>query len=315
MRRAQFPPIKDAWTTPGVSHPNGEIYSGKARTRGTILVDRQYAVQLMDSSRFSPFPDCYLVGDEAFLLNADHGSTSRSYRKLLKSAKIYGISFNCLSQFKLLTPLREGRLIVIDGTTDDVVRITNPGYYKRHSRIFNSVEGILPPQPSLGHRVIRIFSDSGAVSNLAWHRPGHVLVSYRNRHYLFGQDDGQYFGVELAQPARTVRQALNSLQPKELQGKSVTRQGDWYIVRCSPPKCVVHKIFPNHRNGYTMALPNTRGENGHLIQAEVAIDSRGMIYAHRGCLSHAQHRNVEFKGWVRFVRNTAVRSVSQYGVD
>ena len=41
----------------------------------------------------------------------------------------------------------------------------------------------------------------------------------------------------------------------------------------------------------------------------------GTIYAKDGDLSHPQHDNVEFSGWTKFIRNTAVKSVSVQGVD
>ena len=54
--------------------------------------------------------------------------------------------------------------------------------------------------------------------------------------------------------------------------------------------------------------------NPHTISGKKVVVS-DKVYAYDGNIYHDEHKAVAFEGWVTFIKNTAVRSVSQQGVD
>jgi hypothetical protein len=149
-----------------------------------------------------------------------------------------------------------------------------------------------------------------------WHKSGHVLVTANNKYYLFGQDEGQYFGVELPKKVTTIDAAMKCLTPKGAEKSP--RQGEWFVVKCDKPKDILIKPGCNEYNDVLpLILPqDTRDSNPHKINAkEIIISKKGEIYAFNGCLTHPEHSRINFAGWVKFVKNTAIRSVSAEGVD
>lgn len=220
-----------------------------------------------------------------------------------------GTSYHCIAQLtglitdvKVEQNLLNGNIKILDASPDEK-RTCNS---KKILPLAKLREKLNPPQS--GFTLIR--KGDGYV----WHRSGSVLFSYKGKHYLVGQDEGTYFGVELATKEISLKKAFENLIPKEVRGKKYKRQGEWFMVPVKvkdvPPieECIGQDIT-------SMSLPvKSKDDNRHELEGNVRIkDNR--IYAYRPFLSHDQHGAIACAGWVTFYRNTAVRSVSQEGVD
>lgn len=167
---------------------------------------------------------------------------------------------------------------------------------------------LVPPEP--GYALI---NDSD------WHRSATVLLKHGKSTFLFGVDEGSYFGSELAEPVTTLKDAFTSLVPKTLRGKRVIRQGEWFMVKV-PFKQVpeLHELIAyGHSDGdSSIVLPiEDIDSNFHTLTAfEIRISKDG-VFADGPTLTHETHATKDLEGWYRFERNTAKRSVSQDGVD
>jgi len=155
-----------------------------------------------------------------------------------------------------------------------------------------------------------------------WHRSGTLLIQCRNKTYLFGADEGAYFGVELSEKVKTIKEAYKSLMPKEIRNKKgVLRQGEWFFVPVSVnelpavDKCVAEFV--------NISLPRASEEsNLHEVTGceDGRIDQDGNIFFFNDGyvdIDHDEHEDLHFtkSGWYRVYKNTAVRSMSQTGVD
>jgi hypothetical protein len=216
------------------------------------------------------------------------------------------ISFNCLSRFlnksgkanPLLAAkyLAEGKIIVIDATADKTIR--------------NS-KGC----PALGFTRV---ATHGKYKN-DWHRSASVLFSYDNRMIIMGQDEGSYFGSEIAydEKIKTVNQAFKALMPKHLwRKKGLLRQGEWFFVPVSEKNVPAsHKCIL----AYDVAcLTRDRDDSAkHAIYSDDIRILDNKVFALDPHMEHSEgdHQNVEFEGWCTFERNTALRSYSEEGVD
>jgi hypothetical protein len=179
-------------------------------------------------------------------------------------------------------------------------------------------KALVPPAP--GYSVV----------GQAWHRSGSALVhdNKSDTSYLFGQDEGTYFGVELPSPCYTIANAYKILIPEEARGVGFIRQGEWFAVQVdAPPELpdttlLVSKV--NNANGVEnidLYLPlDTPESNKHTLMdvEEIRVGKDGQMYVRGGYLDHDQHAAIQFQPedqWYTFYKNTAVRSVSQEGVD
>jgi len=148
-----------------------------------------------------------------------------------------------------------------------------------------------------------------------WHRPATVLLMDTNTkiHYMMGQDDGQYFGVQLAGTPKSIANAFADLMPKEaLNNAGVLRQGEWFAIP------VTEKDVPQGFGEIpSMVLPkDSPKSNDHVLEAGEIRIGNGFAYARSFCMEHDQHRTMRGKsGWYKFMKNTAIKSVSVEGVD
>ena len=162
------------------------------------------------------------------------------------------------------------------------------------------------------------------------HRSGAVVLEYKGNYYLFGQDEGTYFGVQLPKAVNTLSQAYNALIPKKVQGKKYVRQGEWFVVSLEEAglelpalkDCV--SCYTNNNPislNEAVILPREEGGNAHSIdlnpKGSYRIDFKNRIYAKGFGLSHDEHKSIykDDTKWYTFYKNTALKSVSQMGVD
>jgi hypothetical protein len=229
-------------------------------------------------------------------------------------------SFRCLDEMfgeASLDSFLDGRLVVIDSTTaDSTIKMT--GKERQQLSDFDNNKRKFPPTPPE-----RGYSHFLSGTGRMWHRAGNILIREKKNggKYFFGQDGDNYFGVELAsKKIKTVAEAFEDLIPqvvKELpKNVHVQRQGEWFILPVK--KGIKNPIsYPHTNEDGLITLPKKdKLSNDHYIKAEIACVVDGVVYAYRGNLMHNEHETIEFlNGWVTFVENTAVRSVSVDGVD
>ena len=163
-----------------------------------------------------------------------------------------------------------------------------------------------------------------------WHKPGTVLIQYNNTQYALSIDDNQYYGCELPENNnKTFEQAINSLKPLELKKSSnFQRQGEWFFAPIHNDKFNPYSSFETvslRINNHTtnLILPTeTPDSNKHELQyGEIVINIyTGQIYIRNGIIVHDEHPKVNleliYPGiWCKVIKNRAIRSVSQDGVD
>ena len=220
-----------------------------------------------------------------------------------------GVSFRCLEELdgKALVKLQNNKLIVKDFSTAAHTKSLSKSEVNKYEK----GEKLTPP--SKGYSVVKY-------GNLyLWHKSEYILMYDigLKKSYLLGQDEGQYFGVELPSNPKTVYEAVEILKPKEIRNINCDRQGEWFIVPLKPEQ------IPGGENESTIViddhpsiiLPREIGSNKHRLTADEIRIFEGTVYAKNSCLEHDQHESVKRLDWVKFVKNTAVRSVSVNGVD
>lgn len=223
-------------------------------------------------------------------------------------------SFECLRQlvgvkktWQVAKMLAEGRLVLVDYTLDTHQPLT-PEERK-------TLRANKQPKPPAGFTLLQ--TNKGWV----WHRPATVLIfdNKTNNSYLLGQDERAFFGVKLGDNTTTVKSAFLGLIPPTLRKrKDIFRQGEWYVVpvKDEPPveKCDFSGEIMD--SGCCICLPvEDKDSNFHMVINGTFRIYNGNLYANDVRLYHNEHADVEVDGWVTFVRNTAVRSVSVDGVD
>lgn len=225
-----------------------------------------------------------------------------------------GISFNCLLGLdpKALDKVQAGRLIVKSFSEKcDPIPLT-----KSEKSRYNEKKKLTPP--GRGYSVIK------SLKGYVWHKSEYVLMydSILKKSYLLGQDEDQYFGVELPTNPKNVDDAVESLKPKEIRNIDCQRQGEWFLVP------VDEKNVPSEGDEITVVLesdlieplvsvilPRTIDGNKHRLSSCNVRIKDNVVYALDPYLKHDQHETVSSLGWVKFLKNTAVRSVSVDGVD
>lgn len=211
------------------------------------------------------------------------------------------ISFNCLGQFykgnTLATIKRiiKGEIVVLEFKADSFI--------KSHSRKI---------QPESGYTYIE--------NRQGWHRSGTVLLHDKknNLYILLGQDEGTYFGVELPEPAKTIKAAYDILTPDEVKGKAFHRQGEWFVipVKDSEVPELSESVLLFDTDSQVFLPIEDELSNKHIIcTVDGRVGKNGQVYADHPDLRHEQHKAIVVKGWCTFYKNTAVRSHSQEGVD
>lgn len=212
--------------------------------------------------------------------------------------------------------LVEGRIRILDFVPDTRLKFTSAERHHFHHYGYSST------QEEHGHK-----HPGFSVVCEEWHRPGFCLFARKNTttRYLMGMDNGTYFAVELPEGVeiRTAEQAFKRLEPDEAKGKRYLRQGEWFMIstpgRQVPPieKCqIAGGRFNDAKLPIQFDLPvGSKDSNIHGVNCVEFRVCDGVIYAHDPHILHDDHPEVTAAGWVRFVRNTAVRSVSVEGVD
>lgn len=162
--------------------------------------------------------------------------------------------------------------------------------------------------------------------NGTYHKPSTVLVCYTHDNgkltsFVLGVDESQYFGCELpyGENPSTIKVAFEALKPEAIRKtKSLLRQGEWFAV---PVKGTV--VPPAHEcllvDVITLPKEDKKSSDHQIFNGEIRVGVNGTLYAKNFRLEHSNGDHAELRGkrdnWYTFVRNTAVRSVSQQGVD
>lgn len=244
-----------------------------------------------------------------FILNGDNDQFGEPQLMLVEiqnysKNKFPVLSFECVRQFYgekttlalVAKKLATKELQLVDYTLDETKKLTANEKKKKR------------PIPPTG------FTKVGD----KWHRSGTVLLYDTKNKFsiLVGQDEGTYFGCQLADNPKTVEKAFLSLMPAKIRNlEGVLRQGEWFAVPIDEkniPKvtdCILFDII---------VLPiDDENSNYHRVESGAygRIGKDGTIYADSPSVYHDEHQTLYCEGWVYFVKNTAVRSVSVDGVD
>lgn len=250
--------------------------------------------------------------DQHFLINADEDVLNLTTHPLLKDQPTF--SFNCLAQFynqKLfptLNKLVSGEISLVDFDCSESKNFTKDEL-KQLKKDKNEVK---KNPPGLG------FSMTG----LNWHKSGSVLLydSKIDKSILLGQDEGTYFGCELVDNPKSVKQAFQSLIPKEVGKKKFIRQGEWFFINVDKkdvPKLTDCCLSGSYYTGGIHLPLESEDSNKHEISdcSELRVDCSGRVFVLNPTISHNQHEDLTMNGWCRFYKNTALRSFSEEGVD
>jgi hypothetical protein len=181
------------------------------------------------------------------------------------------------------------------------------------------VAAIKPPQPGF-----TMINYQGSTRTAEWHRTGTVLLTDGKMYILMGRDGDQYFGVELPDACSTIQDAQAMLVPEDAQG--CQRQGEWFAVPVPreevPEKRDCALLFETWKSSYgnnsEIYLPIEDDDSNHhsIFTSDGRVGKDGVFYAFCPTVCHDEHEELcPGDGWYRFVRNTAVRSFSEEGVD
>jgi hypothetical protein len=214
---------------------------------------------------------------------------------------------------------------ILDFSPDEIRKLTanQQERFKKAKSSNNSISKranaakLFPPEP--GFVLTR-------KDGYVWHRSGSFLFAYKGIHVLMGVDETTYFGCELADPAKTLKAAYESLIPQSIRKLNCPRQGEWFAVatdkkydRHSPEVlaffdeecgCNCDETWP--------ALPIDHPDAAyHRVRGDLVVITKEGLIAKNPTLMHSteDHTELELTGWYRFVRNTAKRSFSEEGVD
>lgn len=154
-----------------------------------------------------------------------------------------------------------------------------------------------------------------------WHTPSTVLLQYKDKCFLFGQDEGTYFGLEMTGTAQTIDEAYTLLAPQAARNvRGVLRQGEWFAIPVKAKNVPAEKdCIAGGSNSIRLPL-ETPESNIHEFyvhdDANIRIHATG-LYVRDFDLRHDQHATLhgDEGQWYVFARNTAKHSVSQEGVD
>ena len=281
-------------------------------------------------------PCAVITPDEKFVFNGDGhdeseqvGSDAWNILEHLPStfSNSITLSFLCVSKF-LKVPknkisiryvaelLVKGTLEIIDSTADRTIPLSHKEEKLYHDNKFEEL--IAPPG----------FTFMGVATG--WHSAGTTLIRNvkEDKTYLFGIDEEMYFGVELPSNVHNIREAYKLLTPKEaLCKKGVIRQGEWFAVPVQQkdlPKVTecIGFIDGNDDSAFALSVDH-EDSSKHWVSSlgkEGRVDKSGQVFCNGFRMTHSNNEHVEIgtltsSRWYTFYKNTAVRSVSQQGVD
>lgn len=204
--------------------------------------------------------------------------------------------------------LSNGRLRLKDYTPDESIAFTDEDKKERRKKN----PKLIPPR--LGFTAI----------STGWHRTGFCVLYDEDKKIclLTGQDEGSYFVVELPKKVSTVEAALDVLIPEEARVPGVKRQGEWFFVPCDEKDVPALKdtillfdtSYDSERCVY-MPLDDDRSNKHHIETCDGRVGKDGYLYVLNVTMGHDQHDEVSMKSWCYLIKNTAVSSYSEGGVD
>lgn len=288
---------------------------------GIIFASRQrgFCYHILSDGDNEIYPAPILKNSEL----AKHPTISyRCVAELMRNAESRELRYRVAIQ-DVMEAIAVGTIKVLDFTLDTYTPLTKKQHAQAKS--FNaqgllladirSIRSHISAEP--GFTLVRSYNRSGNYI-YKWHKSGHVLLQHKDQTWLVGQDEGTYFGVELSEPAKTVKQALLSLMPKEARKKKgVLRQGEWFFVPIAPPKTKEGEILIESGS---FVLPRENDDSNHhtlnLSYGQCCISSND-ICAVNFFVVHREHARINSKTgqWYRILKNTAKQSVSVEGVD
>ena len=174
---------------------------------------------------------------------------------------------------------------------------------------------VFPPEPGFV-----LVKQKGAY---IWHRSGSFLLNYKNQTILMGVDELVYFGCELADKAKTLKAAYESLIPKAIRKLNCPRQGEWFAVATdevykeTSPEVLAIACYESDPE-FAISLPIDHPDAArHQVTGDLVLVTKEGIIAKNPMVAHSEdeHEELFLSGWYRFVRNTAKRSFSEQGVD
>lgn len=272
----------------------------------------------LDTRRLNADPYGVLVPSKAdnrvfnFIRNGDRVEAFRG------SYVIGAISFRCVGRFvatqKSVSPSALTRLGALALLDSPILALTG-----EQTRPVKS--GVKTP-PAPGFTLVEMADAGGITYEQVWHRSGTFLIKLKDEYVIFGVDDGSYFGCSIPRRVKTIPQAYDALIPPEARGRKYRRQGEWFAVPTkgwAVPKiedCILSAgstswidlpVESNDSNRHTLSFGDGSGE--------LRVDKNGRVYAKDAWLSHHEHPEIRLKGWYFLVKNAAVRSFSENGVD
>jgi hypothetical protein len=234
------------------------------------------------------------------------------------------VSFSCLEEMHpgAIKLIADGQIKLVDFSTETRLPVNAGELKKAKQNTMLPNLGLTPPE--CGFTLVKTLTYK--TTKYTWHRSGTTLFhnTVNDEFYLFGQDEGTYFGCCLAEPCKTIKQAIRSLQPKFLwKRRDISRQGEWYVVPMTDKELPAKEnclVFADNDEGNedstNVVLPIvTADDNYHRVQASCMRVTADKLYFKDLYMIHDEHQSVSYKGWCMVVRNTAIRSVSQEGVD
>lgn len=246
-----------------------------------------------------------------------------------------GISFGCLEQLKI--PNEKFQIVSYDDKAS--IRLSQKQLTESFlSKFFNKGYSLISLSNEFDINVIYQLNNrykSSFKKNVEYikscsginflHKAGTVLIKYNKTYFIMGFDDGQYFGCELpkvtaATAPKTIEEGLKLLQPKEVtKSNFIGRQGEWFMIKSEiPVKDVpLNKRFSMCDDSYASCIlpKDSMRSNDHAINADWFTLLDGDLHWYNVVVFHDQHEEMKSYGLVRFIKNTAVRSVSVNGVD
>lgn len=261
------------------------------------------------------FPCAFIYkvkGEEKVFCQADGVSTEMDEYIGDRKGKT-SISLTCFAELtgikgkNILKNIDNRNIKIIDATTDEEIT-KDKQFAKLKGKTLEKAKEIAI-SPRNGFTLI----EKG--KSFCWHSSASCLFTYNKKHFLVGQDEGTYFGVELPKKVNSIKDAFESLVPKEAKGKKYQRQGEWFVISVEEKDLPKNKQFVELDDMDLNLSIDDPGSNYHNVKAKKYLIGTDALYAYKGDMEHDEHKRIEFKGWVKFIKNTAVRSVSVGGVD
>lgn len=236
-----------------------------------------------------------------YYIDADMNDDRDNFILQDKLPNVFFLSFNCMSKLdeEWQWKIQNNVMIFKDQTNQSLIK------FKKGERTTNN------KKQHQGYTALYV------AGHHYWHKSGEVLIydTKSKKSYLLGQDEGQYFGVELPTNPKNIKEAIELLKPKEIKGiKNYQRQGEWFIV---PIKNKIDLKTVKYNIGtIEFDFPKDNDEsNSHSFTGSALILNDGSFVLNKGFLDHDQHQTIHINKPSLFIRNTSLRSVSTEGVD